>query len=961
MNISDFIPIYPYKTSDSFGKDIFKLKEFNELKYGSDSQMNLPKRWRHQELLARYSGPNTAYNVQLLYHTPGTGKTCGAIAITEDFIKKDLEAGIRPKKNLIIVPNEILVNQWIDEIAFRCGEQNYIPDNYFSDESGIYLTDRMKAGRLKSQVERYYTIRTIESFGNEIRKLKDKNIVERYDNMNVIIDEVHKLRDKEKQKDYYNDYYRFLHLISGKKILLTGTPMVDLANEIAGLMNLILDLDEQLPVGKNFDKKFLNNDSLINRDELVSKFKGKVSYIKAGGDYPKRKDIGETDWTRYIKIYKTDMSETQAKGYNLALKEAKDKGKNLDVITEQAINFVFEKDGKYLWGKQASDLLFKNNRLNPIYTTKIKDNLKEYSSKLYFIYELSKKNPNSPIFIFNELVSGTGGVLFQTAVLNSMGIKTRAIVGSGKSSENNRIIKIFNSPENRDGSKIKILIGSLTMSTGVSLITPKISITMSPHWNSTRTEQAIARAIRANSLSWLDPSKREIKVYQLAGTSPLIELKDNIDYRKFKTTAKKNIQTGLIDRFLKEISWDCALNYSRNYVSGVTGSRECNYGECNWKCEEFTPDISTYPWTYKVQEIQSDNWNIFYSEYFKTKLQEKIKKLFRKSSIIDISIFKENLNLVYDVLENIIKNNIKINNKWGLPCYLRITGTTLYLSENINNNNLSDAWYTLYPGVNEYTNLSEIVDRTYYKRDLKYIKEKGLSRETVSRLALNSQSKILETLYSLSLVKPDVENMLKDIFKDNFYIVNSTPVNSIQIKEYSLDYIDFTTGVGGELRCYSDNFWDFCDKRIKGDLSKKIKVDVDESIKDIRDNEYNAYIIKQKDGRIKIVDRKKEKEGVDIGKLKGIICNSEKKYNLVPFIVRLGISKDDKGFVYDDEKMRKTFNDIKEKREKEKKGKGEDLDITKIKDYYYFNKKGVKELCQTIEDFFTEKDLVVKL
>ena len=60
--------------------------------------------------------------------------------------------------------------------------------------------------------------------------------------------------------DIYKEMHRFLHLIENKKVLLlSGTPMKDRPEEISTIMNLILPTNQQLPTGKKFLNKYMEN------------------------------------------------------------------------------------------------------------------------------------------------------------------------------------------------------------------------------------------------------------------------------------------------------------------------------------------------------------------------------------------------------------------------------------------------------------------------------------------------------------------------------------------------------------------------------------------------------------------------------------------------------------------------------------------------------------------------------
>ena len=74
---------------------------------------------------------------------------------------------------------------------------------------------------------------------------------------------------------------------------MSGTPMVDKPCEIASVMNLILDKDNQLPSGAEFDRKYMNENVLKPDTDLKSKLHGKVSFLKSMQSNVKKEFVGK--------------------------------------------------------------------------------------------------------------------------------------------------------------------------------------------------------------------------------------------------------------------------------------------------------------------------------------------------------------------------------------------------------------------------------------------------------------------------------------------------------------------------------------------------------------------------------------------------------------------------------------------------------------------------------------------
>ena len=75
LDISNFFPEYPEIKSGDFYQKIYEKEEFYKEKFIKGDENTL----KHQQLIARFLSPYTPYDRLLLFHLPGTGKTCTAV------------------------------------------------------------------------------------------------------------------------------------------------------------------------------------------------------------------------------------------------------------------------------------------------------------------------------------------------------------------------------------------------------------------------------------------------------------------------------------------------------------------------------------------------------------------------------------------------------------------------------------------------------------------------------------------------------------------------------------------------------------------------------------------------------------------------------------------------------------------------------------------------------------------
>jgi len=332
LDIINFLPKYPNieqldkeilnPYDEDFYEVIYKKKEFYNDKLPAveefpDEPGSLMK---HQKLLARFFSSYTYYDSLLLVHEMGTGKTCSAIGAIEQirFEKRGFRGA------LYLAKGDALINNFINELIFKCTDGRYIPKDYEE------LTNLEKIHRKKKAIKDYYSLNTFETFAKNIRNMRDIELQKKFNNKIIVIDEVHNLRIQAKEKglNIYAQFLRFLHVIKDCKILLmSGTPMKDGIEEISSVMNLILPNNQQLPTGEDFITNYFTQDEsngVFNVkpdkvDELKLVFKGRVSYLKAMKSEIKKVFIGDHIGNlQHLKVVNDFMSNFQSNSYNIA-------------------------------------------------------------------------------------------------------------------------------------------------------------------------------------------------------------------------------------------------------------------------------------------------------------------------------------------------------------------------------------------------------------------------------------------------------------------------------------------------------------------------------------------------------------------------------------------------------------------------------------------------------------------
>lgn len=562
IEIEDFLPIYPYITSDNFYEDIYHKKEFYDVKVPIFEKINKDK-WdllSQQKIITRFLSSRTPYDHLLLHHEMGSGKSCAAIGAIENVKKEEFGTMMR-RKTLIVCPGPGLLDNFVQEIILTCTNGYYKPDNYDKIRSE---SERMRVMRQIAKKNGYLFL-TYGGLAKELQKLKiskgtteecNKNIIKIFSNMFIVMDEIQHLRPKNADKDditIYNEILNMCKCVRNTKILaMSGTPMRDGPEEIASILNLFPGVN--LPLGDEFISKFMIKDKnglLDIRPEMIKPLKdvlkGRVSYLASMQSDITKNYITDKKYResldsklKFLKIDIDVMSKFQSntyksvtfddkKSFELDARQAclfcypplKEDDSDIGVVGKKGFDFYIEKvrsqrkkevgDGKivnvynYKLKQTFRNMLMGNDEIETI------NKISKYSSKYAKTITQILNAKDKCIFIYCDSVQGSGCILF-SLLLELIGFKKaygnetteepRYALLSDITTTKLEITKIknrFNNPDNMFGKYIKIIIGSTVVSEGFSLYNVQEEHILTPHWNYTPTSQALARGMRVGS------------------------------------------------------------------------------------------------------------------------------------------------------------------------------------------------------------------------------------------------------------------------------------------------------------------------------------------------------------------------------------------------------------------------------------------------------------------------------
>jgi hypothetical protein len=334
----------------------------------------------YQSLLPNFINPDTPYKGLIIMHGLGSGKTFTGINIAERFIRQCQKYRT---KIYVLVPGPIIKENWKRSILKSTGEK-YMK---YIDKSLIVGSDEKEKMEKNAMalILQYYKFMSYKSFYKHVlgerivdKKIDDgakvKNVyrknedgeferdvsVDKIHNLNntlLIVDEAHQITG-----NAYGDAVKYIieHSMNLKILLMTATPMKNLADDFVELINFLRPKDHLMERDKIFtqNKNYLMEFKDGGDDYLRKMSMGYVSYVKGADNltYAARVDQGEIPSGLYFtRVTKCKMEEFQKKVYYATIDDQKREIENieeevdveegrkdvLDRKSESICNFVF--------------------------------------------------------------------------------------------------------------------------------------------------------------------------------------------------------------------------------------------------------------------------------------------------------------------------------------------------------------------------------------------------------------------------------------------------------------------------------------------------------------------------------------------------------------------------------------------------------------------------------------------
>ena len=473
----------------------------------------------HQRFVERFLGPGSTHTGLLLYHRPGAGKTCAAVRVAEAW----RAAG---RRVIVLLPAALAANFRAEMRGLCAGPSGVAAGGTEYEILSFHQFVKIARGVASGQGSK--------GQGSKGQGSKDKKA--RFDLRNalLIVDEVQNI------VSLRGIFYRtLLEVVSAappdlRVLLMSATPIGDRPSDIALTLNLLRP-KEPLPVGRAFDAEFVETKRAYERegevhreavqmDRFAELTRGLVSYYEASeAAFPR---------TRH-RVVRCPMSAFQWRSYTVH-----ERGLARASVFQDLLHLP--KD--FLLGlRQISNIAFPGRLTGDEGLTSLADlpdkalgDVSEFSCKMERLLR-SVDAARGPVFVYSHFLRDVG-IACLVRLLEHRGYGPLGLadtdghqhalrsyaVWSGDETPTQRAaaLEAFNRPENRDGSVLKVILGSPAMKEGVSLLRAREVHILEPYWNDARIEQIAGRAARFCSHRDLKASQRRVDVYVYAAVPP---------------------------------------------------------------------------------------------------------------------------------------------------------------------------------------------------------------------------------------------------------------------------------------------------------------------------------------------------------------------------------------------------------------------------------------------------------
>lgn len=684
-----------------------------------------------------------------------------------------------------------------------------------------------------------------------VQELINDTIKKHYSNSVMIIDEAHNIKEGQGGSKILPPLLELVirNTDNLKLLLLTATPMFNEPQEIIYLLNLmLLNNKQELIVNEDvFHRNGVLKDG--GEDIIITKSRGIVSYLRGENPlaFPKRlypKDSMLIKPDNFPSIdYTGERLHPRERINNLKLIPCvlKEGGHQQDIynrieedgfgafdsvgITASNVAFPSDADAdasvnyKSFISNDGFFSAFNKNKVNKklqltpkheksmeLLDTKTMD---QYSTKLKKIMDNIENNKDGIIFIYSRFV-WTGVVPIALALEyngynnangNLLNVKEKAgknkgnyiIISGDKDLSPSHVYSNYseNESSNKNGSKVKIILGSESAAEGLDFKYIREVHIMDPWHHLNKLEQVIGRGIRYCSHIDLPIKQRNVTIFMYATVKE--DTKDEtVDLKIYRDAENKDRNMANVEYLLKINAVDCLLNihnnkfinepFNKKYVmenswgssinityDDENGSKRCNYQDCDFKClptsqrdELAEKDIDTK--TFDIDHIKDNVYEVI----------DIVREIFKEDSVFTIDHFKDhpliknkiNNELLYLTLDTMMNEHFSIRDPFNNKGTLSYSGGYyLFAPEFLKTKKIGLREIKLPPTIKKHHSIT--IKKTDFKdllSDVKHEEIKYTDKDVVRFQYLNYSLKrnIIEDIIKN---QTDINDTNKDVYK----------------------------------------------------------------------------------------------------------------------------------------------------------------------------------------------------
>ena len=230
------------------------------------------------------------------------------------------------------------------------------------------------------------------------------------------------------------------------------------------------------------------------------------------------------------------------------------------------------------------------------------------------------------------------------ALLTASDVSTMEKQSLPLSPNNTAVINAARHIDNKDGHKIKVVVGSQVAGEGLDLRYIREVHILEGWFHLSKEEQIVGRGIRYCSHNALPRQKRNCTINLYVNVFPQEMNKETIDQYSYRTAMNKAVRMGNVSRALKRGAADCNLNKDAILVSGLTNvdmfdsqgqprkvdlndkdyTPTCDWIRCSYECK---PSLNLSD----KMEMPDDNgtYDMFAARFAEQMMIQKLKAAFK--------------------------------------------------------------------------------------------------------------------------------------------------------------------------------------------------------------------------------------------------------------------------------------------------------------------------------------------